>query len=128
MSQGRGMMTARKDRESIVPEFDIGDRFRPRERRLDNPALADKMVRRNISRREIEAVLADNEIIEACEHDDRVRYILLGNVDQRPLHVVVGQDDVIDATVVISLYEADEAHGWDPESGFRRRKEDADER
>ncbi|MDQ3931794.1 MAG: DUF4258 domain-containing protein [Actinomycetota bacterium] len=83
-----------------MAEFDIGDRFRPRERLLDNPALADKMVRRSISRRQIEAVLTNNEIIEVYEHDDRIRYVLLGHVDQRPLHVVVGQDDIIDAIVV----------------------------
>lgn len=111
-----------------MAEFDIGDRFRPRERRLDNPALADKMVRRSITRRDIDAVVNHNEIIEVYEHDDRVRYVLLGHVNGRPLHVVVGQDDVIDATVVISVYEPDEAHGWDPRSGFRDRKEDADER
>lgn len=62
-----------------MQEFDVGERFRPGERRLDNPALADKMVRRSISRREIEAVLAGNEIIEVYEHDDRVRYVLLGH-------------------------------------------------
>jgi hypothetical protein len=53
---------------------------------------------------------------------------VLGHVDQRPLHVVVAQDDIVDATVVISVYEPDEAHGRDPESGYRHRKEDADER
>jgi hypothetical protein len=42
--------------------------------------------------------------------------------------LAVGQDDIIDATVVISVYEPDEAHGWDAASGFRRRKEDVDER
>lgn len=42
--------------------------------------------------------------------------------------MVVGQDDIIDATVVISVYEPDEAHGWDPRSEYRERKEDTDER
>lgn len=111
-----------------MAEFDVGDRFRPRERRLDSPALADKMVRRSISRRDIDAVLTDNEIIEVYEHDDRVRYVLLGQVVHRPLHVVVAQDDIIYATVVISVYEPDEAHGWNAGSGFRDRKEIADER
>jgi hypothetical protein len=111
-----------------VAEFSLGDRFTPRQRRLDNPALADKMFWRRISRCEIDAVLTDNEIVEVYDHDDRVRYVLLGHVGQRPLHVVVAQDDIIDATVVISVYEPDEAHGWNPGSGFRKRKEDADER
>jgi hypothetical protein len=56
-----------------------------------------------------------------------VRYVLLGHVDQRSLHVAVGQDDIIDATVVIWVHEPDEAHGWDPDSGFRNRGEDAGE-
>lgn len=86
------------------------------------------MVRRNISRRAIDAVLERNEIIEVYQRDDRVRYVLLGHVDRRPVHLVVGQDDIIDATVIISVSEPDEAHGWDPDSGFRLRKEDADER
>jgi hypothetical protein len=110
-----------------VAEFELGGRFQPRPRMLDAPALADKMVRRGIRRREIDRVLDDNEIIEIYEHDDRVRYVLLAHPAQRPLYVVVAQDDIIDATVVISVYEPDEAHGWEPASGFRDRKEDADE-
>lgn len=104
--------------------YSIGDRFTARRRRLDAPALADKMIRRSITRAAIEAVLSHNEVIEVYEHEDRKRYVLLGEVDQRPLHVVVAEDDVIDATVVVSVYEPDEAYGWDPTTGFRTRKED----
>lgn len=110
-----------------MAEYRAGEAFQSRRRRLDNPALADKMVERSVSREEIEYVLAHNEIIEVYEHDDRVRYVLLGQFDRRPLHVVVAQDDVIDATVVVSVYEPDEVHGWDVASGFRRRKEDPNE-
>lgn len=109
-----------------MAQFGVGDRFRPRDRRLDSPALADKMLRRNVSREEIEAVLEGNEVIEVYEHEDRVRYVLLGQVDERPLHVVVAEDDVVDATVVLSVYEPDEDHGWDAASGFRKRKEQSD--
>lgn len=111
-----------------MAEFGVGDRFHSRKRLLDSPSIADKMIRRSISRQEIAAVIAGNEIIEVYEHDDRVRYVLLGNVGKRPLHVVVGQDDIVNATVVISVYEPDEAHGWDPRSGYRERKEDTGER
>jgi hypothetical protein len=104
--------------------YGIGDAFTVRERRLDNPALANKMVHRSVSRKEIEAVLGDNEIIEVYEHEDRVRYVLLGIVQGRPLHVVVAEDDILDATVVISVYEPDEGYGWDPATGFRTRKEE----
>jgi hypothetical protein len=107
-----------------VATYRIGDRFAARRRRLENPALADKMVRRSVSRGELEAVLADNEVVEVYEHDDRVRYVLLGHVNERWLHVVVAEDDVTDASVVLSVYEPDASHGWDPATGFRTRKED----
>lgn len=35
----------------------------------------------------------------------------------------IAEDDVVDATVVLSVYEPDEDHGWDAEAGFRSRKE-----
>lgn len=74
--------------------FEVGDRFVPRGRVLDSPALADKMVLRSIARREIAAVLADNEVIEVYDHESRVRYVLLGEPDGRRLHVVVAEDDI----------------------------------
>jgi hypothetical protein len=43
----------------------------------------------------VEQVLEDNEVVEVCEDDDRVRYVLLGHVAQRPLHVVVAVDDIV---------------------------------
>jgi hypothetical protein len=76
-----------------------------------------------MSRDEIEAVLGDNEVIEVYEQEDRVRYVLLGVVQDRPLHAVVAEDDILDATVVLSVYEPDEEHGWDSSTGFRTRKE-----
>lgn len=42
------------------------------------------MLRRHVSREEIEAVLEGNEVIEVYEHDDPVRCVLLGQVDERP--------------------------------------------
>lgn len=72
---------------------------------------------------EIEGILSDNEVIEVYEHEDRVRYVLLGEVDRRLLHIVIAEDAVVDATVVLSAYEPDEAYGWDPATGFRTRKE-----
>lgn len=103
--------------------YSVGDRFIARTRRLDAPALADKMIRRSITRVEIEEMLGDNEVIEVYEHEDRVRYVLLGEVEHRLLHLVIAEDDVINATVVLSAYEPDEAYGWDPATGFRTRKE-----
>jgi hypothetical protein len=110
--------------EQSVATFEVGDRYVARRRRLDSPALVGKMVGRSITRREIAAVLAANEIIEAFRHDTRVRYVLWGAVEGRPLHVVVAEDDILDATVVISVYEPDELHGWDPQNEFRARTEE----
>jgi hypothetical protein len=106
-----------------MAEFGVGERFRPQARQLDAPALADKLLRRGVSRGDVDEVLEENEVIEVYEHDDRVRYVLLGHVAQPPLHVVVAQDDIVGASVVLSVYEPDEAHGWDPSTGFRERKE-----
>ena len=109
-----------------MAEFRVGERFQPRARRLDAPALAGKLLRRRIGRSDVDAVLDDNEVIELYEHDDRVRYVLLGRVAGRPLHVVVAEDDIVGATVVLSVYEPDQAHGWDPRTGFRERMEGRD--
>lgn len=106
-----------------VAEFERGDLFEPRPRQLDSPQLADKMLRRSVTRADLDLVLSHNEIVEVYEHHGRVRYVLLGDVDGRPLHVVVAEDDVVDATVVLSVYEPDAEHGWDPSTGFRSRKE-----
>lgn len=106
-----------------MAEFERGESFEPRPRQLDNPQLADKMLRRSVTRVDLSEVLIRNEIVEVYEHHSRVRYVLLGEVDGRPLHVVVAEDDVIDATVVLSVYEPHEDHGWDPSTGFRSRKE-----
>lgn len=46
---------------------------------------------------------------------DRDRYVLLGRVDARPLIVVVADDELDDATVIVSAYEPDEDHGWTAE-------------
>lgn len=106
-----------------MARFAVGQTFTPRRRRLEAPALTDKMVRRAISRREISVLLVGGEVIEVYEHESRVRYVLFAKVDGRPLHLVVAEDDILDATVVLSVYEPDENHGWDPASGFRARKE-----
>lgn len=106
-----------------MAKYERGDSFAPRRRQLESPQLADKMLRRSVSRSDLDAVLAGNEIVDVYEQHDRVRYVLLGEVDGRSLHVVVAEDDVVDATVVLSVYEPDEEHGWDPGAGFRSRKE-----
>lgn len=86
-----------------MTRYKVGEVFAARTRRLESPTLADKMVRRAVTRQQVEAVLLDNEIIEVYEHEDRVRCVLLRRVSGRPLHVVVADDDIMDATVVLSV-------------------------
>jgi hypothetical protein len=128
MSQIRGRVNpGGRRRSGFLARYKVGEVFTPRTRRLESPTLADKMVRRAVTRQQVEAVLLDNEIIEVYDHEDRVRCVFLRRVGGRPLHVVVADDDIMDATVVLSVYEPDRAHGWDPATGFRTRTESADE-
>ncbi len=45
-----------------------------------------------------------------------------------PERVWVPERVVTAATVVLSVYQPDDEHGWDAGSGFRRRKEVTDDR
>ncbi len=58
-------------------------------------------------------MLADHVIVDIVEHRDR--YVLLGRAGERPLILVVADDELDDATVLVSAYEPDEEHGWTPE-------------
>jgi hypothetical protein len=87
-----------------------GDRFQPtRPLKLGRDAPA-KMARRHITEEEVWAVLADHVVVEVVEH--RNRYVLLGRAGNRPLILVVADDDLDDATVLVSAYEPDSEHGW----------------
>lgn len=44
--------------------------------------------------------------------EERQRYVLLGRVKGRALIAVVADDELDDATVLVSVYEPDEEHGW----------------
>jgi len=69
-----------------------------------------KLAGRRISEAEVRALLDDHVIIDVVE--DRNRYVLLGRVDGRPLIAVVADDELDDATVLVSVYEPDADHGW----------------
>ena len=58
-------------------------------------------------------MLDDHVVIDVVE--DRDRYVLLGRVRGRPLIVVVADDELDDATVIVSVYEPDREHGWTPD-------------
>lgn len=72
------------------------------------------MAARSISAVEVQTILADNVIVQVVDH--RARFVLLGIVAARPLVVVLADDEITDATVLISVYEPDEEHGWTPQT------------
>lgn len=90
-----------------------GDRFRARRPlRLGRDAPS-KLAERHISEHEVRTLLDDHVIVDVVE--DRDRYVLLGRVDGRPLIAVVADDELDDATVLVSAYEPDADHGWTTE-------------
>ncbi len=79
-----------------------------------------RMFERQIGENEVEAVIVNGEVIR--EYPDDKPYpsvLLLGWVNQRPIHVVVGKDTETQKIYVITIYEPD-ATRW--QSGFRERR------
>lgn len=68
---------------------------------------------RRISEYEVRALLRMHVIIDIVE--ERHRYVILGEVDGRALIAVVSDDELDDATVLISVYEPDADRGWTTE-------------
>jgi hypothetical protein len=79
-----------------------------------------QMFARRITVDEVREVIANHEII--VEYPDDVPYpsnLLLGGVSGRPLHVVLGYDNVRGNGYVITVYEPDPTL-WDEK--FRKRR------
>lgn len=72
-----------------------------------------KLASRGVSEAEVRALLEDHVVIDVVEQ--RRRYVLLGRVEGRALIAVVADDELVDATVLVSVYEPDEEHGWTTE-------------
>jgi hypothetical protein len=70
----------------------------------------------------LRAVLAEHVVIDVIEA--RNRYVLLARVHGRALIAVVADDELDDATVVVSVYEADAEHGWTSERVDRTLRSD----
>ena len=87
-----------------------GGRFVPRRPlRLGRDAPS-KLAARRISEDEVLALLEDHVVVEVVE--ERNRCVLLGRVRGRALIAVVADDELDDATVLISVYEPDAEQGW----------------
>ena len=79
-----------------------------------------RMFQRRISVEDVRHVLDTGEVIE--EYPDDIPYpsrLILGERNQRPLHVVAAENTLNQETIVVTVYEPDPDQ-WEP--GFRRRK------
>lgn len=79
-----------------------------------------RMFQRGLSRWDVTAAIRDGEVI-ANYPDDRPHpcYLLLGFVNQRPVHVVVAHDQAKASCIVVTAYIPDRALWAD---GFRKRR------
>lgn len=80
----------------------------------------DQMIARFITEVELRQVLEEGTLIE--EYPDELPYpgyLILGYVDNRPLHIVAADNEFDKVTIVRTMYEPDPDR-WD--STFTRRK------
>ncbi len=64
------------------------------------------MFERSITAEEVEDILANGEVIRTYPDDKPfVSYLLLGYINNRPIHIVASKDDPI--CYVITVYEPD---------------------
>ena len=79
-----------------------------------------RMFQRGLGRRDVTDAIRDGEVI-ADYPDDRPHpsYLLLGFVNDRPIHVVVAHDLDAQHCIVVTAYIPDEALWAD---GFRKRR------
>ncbi len=78
-----------------------------------------RMIERHISVENVRFVLENGELIEEYKMDVPPRYLMLGWIDDRPLHIVAEDDLVIQETIAVTVYEPSRKY-W--KSGFRERK------
>ncbi len=80
-----------------------------------------RMFERGISRTDVRTVLATMLIIENNPNSTPYpSYLMLGWVNNRPIHVAAADDSVNLKTIIITVYEPDSSQWFLPD--FRRRK------
>ncbi|MDB5011166.1 MAG: hypothetical protein JWQ06_1955 [Mucilaginibacter sp.] len=68
-----------------------------------------QMFKRNISVDNIRLVIENGEVIMTYLYDKPYpSYLILGYINSRPIHVVLGKSDNLDRCIVITAYEPDE--------------------
>lgn len=79
-----------------------------------------QMIERDILKEDVEAIIETGEIIDEYIYENSFpRELLLGWIDQRPLHVVVEHNMPENLTTVVTAYEPD-PEIW--RQDFRRRR------
>ena len=80
-----------------------------------------RMFERRIEKDAVIKAIRQGNIIEAYPDDTPYpSFLMLGYVDERPLHVVVGVDPMSNAGRIITVY-APEEHTWSHDFRVRRR-------
>jgi hypothetical protein len=78
------------------------------------------MFKRDISTSDVRLIIEIGEIITVYLYDRPFpSYLILGYVDQRPIHLVVAKDDKVGRCIVITAYEPD-MNIW--QTGFKTKK------
>ena len=78
-----------------------------------------RMIERGIAIAVVRDVLENGEVIEEYKADSPPRYLMLGWIGSRPIHVVGEDDPLTDETTVVTAYEPDTQY-W--KTGFRERR------
>lgn len=79
-----------------------------------------QMFTRNISVDSVKFVVENGEVIITYLHDKPYpSYLMLGYINKRPIHVVLGKDDNSGRCIVVTTYEPDE-NIWN--AGFKSKK------
>ncbi len=79
-----------------------------------------QMFKRDISTSDVRLIIEIGEIITVYLYDRPFpSYLILGYVDQRPIHLVVAKDDKVGRCIVITAYEPD-MNIW--QTGFKTKK------
>ena len=79
-----------------------------------------QMFKRNISVDNVKYVIEWGEVIVSYFYDKPYpSYLMLGYINSRPIHVVVGKNDSLERCIVVTTYEPDE-NIW--EAGFKLKR------
>ena len=67
-----------------------------------------RMVERNVSTEELSRIIRNGKVIERYKNESPyLSRLILGEVNNRPLHVVITENDIEKKIVVITVYEPD---------------------